>query len=319
MALLTPATQTFLSRLESSDRAQLYSLLSPSVGAATLHHIEALRSRPSDSDGGGSGGSVGGRSSDGVDHDGKEHTERATPSLVTEEPPSAAQCDASDRLDDEQTPRPSPPPQPHHPSTPSPVAAPPTAPLLTPTQLKLLLPTLLPQARRWLEVQQRGSLGQGVLHRELCELARYCLHLQQAEAKGVREREALQRLVSRQQTALLQSTKAMQAMRASRAEQQQAAEQAAAHGKRLERGLRAALRPAGLTTRDASAPHHRQHSASAAAVAPPAVMAAASVVAEPPAPPTSRVSVVTRAGAAKTRRPDGQGRPATHARAGGRQ
>ena len=318
MSFETPAPHTtFLSRLDSSDRAQLVSLLSPSVGAATLHHLEALKSRSSD--GGISRVSGGGCSSDAVNQDGQNQTQRHHPSLTKEDPPSTAQCHAADRLDDEQTPHPSPQsaPQPHLPSTPAPAVAPPSAPLLTPQQLQLLLPTLLPQARRWLEAQQRGSLGQGVLHRELCELARYCLHLQQAEAKGVREREALRRLVSRQQTALLQSTKAMQAMRASRAEHKQAAEQAAAHGRRLERSLRAALRPAGLTIRDAPPPNHRQQPASAVAAASPAAVAAAPAVAKRPAPPTSRVSVV--ACASKMRGPGGQARPASDSRAGGRE
>ena len=313
----TPATNTFLSRLDSTQRNRLVALLSPSVGAATLHHLEALKSRSSDD-----GGSVwGGRSSrDEGNDDIKAQTERHPPTRPVEAQSSAAQGELSDPSVEEETPRPSPPPVPQpDPSTPSP-AAPPAAPLLTPQQLQLLLPALLPQARRWLETQQRDSLGQGVLHRELCELARYCLHLQQTEAKGMREREVLQQLVARQQTALLRSTKGMQALRVSKAEHQQAAEQAAAHGKLLERSLRAALRPSGLATRDASP---QKPSASAAAPPTAGAVAAGPVTAGRPAPPTSRVVVARAASrASKTRRSDGQGqgqgRPAAHTRAGGR-
>ena len=63
--------------------------------------------------------------------------------------------------------------------------------------IALLLPAMLPEARRWLERQARAGEAQRVQQRQLKELARYCAHLQQRELQRDRERLALLRQVAR--------------------------------------------------------------------------------------------------------------------------
>ena len=132
---------------------------------------------------------------------------------------------------------------------------PPHAKLLSRGQMQLLLPAMLPEARRWLERQARDGEAQGAQQRQLQELARYCAHLQQRELKRDKERLALRSQVARQQDALLRGAKHMQAQRIECASHQQAAEKAAARRRLLERSLRAALRPSGLAAANISPPH----------------------------------------------------------------
>lgn len=138
----------------------------------------------------------------------------------------------------------------------APACGPPHAKLLSRGQMQLLLPALLPEARRWLERQARDGEAQGAQQRQLQELARYCAHLQQRELKRDRERLALRSQVARQQEALLRGAKHMQAQRVECASHQQAAAKAEARRRLLERSLRAALRPSGLAAANIP-PAHR--------------------------------------------------------------
>ena len=122
---------------------------------------------------------------------------------------------------------------------------PPNTRLLSRPQMKLLLPAMLPEARRWLEKQDRDGGAQVEQQRQLKELARYCAHLQQRDLKRDQERQELRGQLARQQAALLCGVKYMQAQRVERASQQQKAEKAVMRRRLLERSLRAALRPSG--------------------------------------------------------------------------
>lgn len=132
---------------------------------------------------------------------------------------------------------------------------PPYTKLLSRQQMRLLLPAMLPEARRWLEKQERDGKAQGAQQKQLQELARYCSHLQQHELKRDRERLALRSQVARQQEALLRGAKHMQAQRVECASHQQAAEKAVARRRLLERSLRAALRPSGLASANIPPPY----------------------------------------------------------------
>ena len=76
------------------------------------------------------------------------------------------------------------------------------------------------------------------------------MSLQQASHANCGNSMSSGRLVARQQAALLQGAKHAQALRAAGAAHQRAAERAAEQNRRLERGLRAAVRPSGLCARD---------------------------------------------------------------------
>ena len=224
---------SFLASLSFAERDALQSALSPGVGSALQKHLEALEelSEPP------------------LVHHGRPTTQAPASTSVLgagvtrapERPTSS--CNTGRGESREQ------------------VASfgPPHASLVSRPQLQLLAPALLPEARQWLEEQDREARRQGVQHQQAKELARYCAHLQQLDLDRSKERAESERLILRQRMALLRGAKHIQALRVECAARQAAEEKASARIRELERGLRRALRPSGLAATNAASAVRPMH------------------------------------------------------------
>ena len=158
---------SFLGTLSAADRAALLGLLSPDVRAAAEEHLERAVHMTdvtlgSDVGSGEPAGSMTAGTSAQSQPTGGESTFAASAAegeAVGEQAEAGASAEPQLTSDDDAGWTP--------PALPPPVTAPPHAPLLSPAQLRLLLPTLLPEARRWLEEQQREGRQQGLELRQV--------------------------------------------------------------------------------------------------------------------------------------------------------
>ena len=136
---------------------------------------------------------------------------------------------------------PVPPPPPPPPSA----HAPPHAPLLSAPALHALVPTLNPDAKAWLDDTRTAAQKQFAQQRQVAELAKAVVALNQRASSADAERARLQRVVAQQSRALAASARQLQAEQRGRREQGSELKRTAARAEQLERGLRSVLRAQG--------------------------------------------------------------------------
>ena len=112
------------------------------------------------------------------------------------------------------------------------------------TQLQALLPTLAPEAKRWLHEAASVDRATSQQQRQLKELGRFAVRSERARADAVTERARLHTLAQAQAQQLQASARSMQALRTSYEEQKQALQRETDKSRALERGLRAMARSA---------------------------------------------------------------------------
>ena len=137
----------------------------------------------------------------------------------------------------EPVPQPPPPPPSAH--------APPHAPLLSAPALHALVPTLNPDAKAWLDDTRTAAQKQFAQQRQVAELAKAVVALNQRASSADAERARLQRVVAQQSRALAASARQLQAEQRGRREQGSELKRTAARAEQLERGLRSVLRAQG--------------------------------------------------------------------------
>ena len=150
---------------------------------------------------------------------------------------AAARAAARETPHTEPVPQPPPPPPSAH--------APPHAPLLSAPALHALVPTLNPDAKAWLDDTRTAAQKQFAQQRQVAELAKAVVALNQRASSADAERARLQRVVAQQSRALAASARQLQAEQRGRREQGSELKRTAARAEQLERGLRSVLRAQG--------------------------------------------------------------------------
>ena len=111
--------------------------------------------------------------------------------------------------------------------------------------LHALVPTLNPDAKAWLDDTRTAAQKHFAQQRQVAELAKAVVALNQRATSADAERARLQRVVAQQSRALAASARQLQAEQRGRREQGSELKRTAARAEQLERGLRSVLRAQG--------------------------------------------------------------------------